>query len=130
MSALELHRIKGKGEKPACANRCFTGQGLIRSATTLVTIAGHPVPGEPGRRAGFYCGSCAEQMQRVWDAALEGEETPDQRVCACGCGTAIPEGSTWVMGHSGKDPSKRTYGIGSRIRERGKAKPLHPRVAA
>jgi hypothetical protein len=62
MSALQITRRKN-GTIGYCANRCKGANGL-RSATTVVTILGYP--------QGKFCPTCTDELQTVWDSALEG----------------------------------------------------------
>lgn len=130
MSAFEIQTLQRRKERPMCAHRCLTSSGLVRTSTTYVSLLGYPYPGTGGH-AGYFCQTCANELEQQWIAALDDVEIvqPASPVCACGCGESLPAGGTWKRGHAGKDPSKRTRGVGSKKRPRGNAK-SHRKVAA
>lgn len=97
MSALVIENRRRCGR--VCSNLCHTSTG-VRSATSFVSVAGYPYPGERGR-AGWFCQNCRNAIEKHWEGALKnvpiGDPEPD--VCGCGCGERVSRGAGWVAGH-------------------------------
>lgn len=113
--ALRVDMLHRQRERPLCANGCMSAAG-VRVAVARVAVLGYPLPGRPERKPGAFCGACVEQIRRVWGSALDGTpaDTDERPRCACGCGTPVLAGSSWVRGHQGKDPAVRARGVGSK----------------
>jgi hypothetical protein len=113
--ALRVDLLHRQRERPLCANGCMSAAG-VRVAVARVAVLGYPLPGRPERVPGMFCAGCTEQIRAQWQSALDGVRVVDdgRPRCACGCGTVVSVGSSWVRGHQGKDPAVRARGVGSK----------------